>query len=173
VRAVLFEETPEEFARVDIAFRAGADSAMQIRSLALPRARPKAWPELDEEQCPLARKARPQAGRPRPSQEKNVLWVDWQSAWDLNTRYRSMSRGACSGVPMRTFGISGENAGMQEMVDQARCATWRRSASLFRPKSSVLQPKSAVLRPKSAVKSPVRKKTISLQWLTHTAHPVA
>jgi len=37
---------------VEAAFRAGADPAMQTCSIVLPRpARPKAWPELDEEQC--------------------------------------------------------------------------------------------------------------------------
>jgi len=51
MRAVLFEGTPEEFARVETMFRAGADPALQLRSIALPQSRPKAWPELDEEQC--------------------------------------------------------------------------------------------------------------------------
>ena len=51
MRAVLFEGTPEEFARVEAAFRAGGRPGSQTRTIALPRARPKAWPELDEEQC--------------------------------------------------------------------------------------------------------------------------
>jgi hypothetical protein len=51
MRAVLFEGTPEEFARVDAMFRAGGDPALQIRSIALPLSRPKAWPELGEEHC--------------------------------------------------------------------------------------------------------------------------
>ena len=46
MRAVLFEGTPEEFARVEALFRAGGDPT---RSLVLPLCRPKAWPELDEE----------------------------------------------------------------------------------------------------------------------------
>jgi hypothetical protein len=32
-------------------FRAGSDPAMQTRSIVLPQSRPKAWPELSEEQC--------------------------------------------------------------------------------------------------------------------------
>ena len=51
MRAVLFEGTPEEFARVEAVFRAGGDPALQTGSIGLPRARPKAWPELGEEQC--------------------------------------------------------------------------------------------------------------------------
>lgn len=51
MRAVLFEGTPEEFARVEAAFRAGGDPTLKIRSIVLPQSRPKAWPELDEEQC--------------------------------------------------------------------------------------------------------------------------
>ena len=48
MRAVLFEGTPEEFARVEAVFRAGGDPALLTRSIVLPRARPKAWPELGE-----------------------------------------------------------------------------------------------------------------------------
>jgi hypothetical protein len=51
MRAVLFEGTPEEFARVEALFRAGGDPAMATRSLVLPLGRPKAWPELGEEHC--------------------------------------------------------------------------------------------------------------------------
>jgi hypothetical protein len=51
MRAVLFEGTPEEFARVEAMFRAGGDPALLTRSIVLPQSRPKAWPELDEEQC--------------------------------------------------------------------------------------------------------------------------
>ena len=51
MRAVLFEGTPEEFARVEAMFRAGGDPTLRTRSIVLPRARPKAWPELDEEQA--------------------------------------------------------------------------------------------------------------------------
>lgn len=51
MRAVLFEGTPEEFARVEAVFRAGGDPALLARSTVLPQSRPKAWPELDAEQC--------------------------------------------------------------------------------------------------------------------------
>ena len=51
MRAVLFEGTPDEFARVEAAFRAGGDPALLTRSIVLPQIRPQAWPELDEEQC--------------------------------------------------------------------------------------------------------------------------
>jgi hypothetical protein len=51
MRAVLFEGTPEEFARVEAMFRAGGDPSPQTRSIILPQSRPKAWPELDEEHC--------------------------------------------------------------------------------------------------------------------------
>jgi len=51
MRAVLFEGTPGEFARVEAAFRVSGDPTLQIRSVALPQGRPKTWPELDEEQC--------------------------------------------------------------------------------------------------------------------------
>jgi hypothetical protein len=51
MRAVLFEGTPEEFAKVEALFRAGDDPALQSRSVVLPRSRPKTWPELDEEHC--------------------------------------------------------------------------------------------------------------------------
>jgi hypothetical protein len=51
MRAVLFEGTPEEFARVEAVFRAGGDPTMQTRSIVLPQSRPKAWPELGEEHC--------------------------------------------------------------------------------------------------------------------------
>jgi hypothetical protein len=51
MRAVLFEGTPEEFARVEAAFRAGGDPSLQTRSIVLPESRPKAWPELSEEHC--------------------------------------------------------------------------------------------------------------------------
>jgi hypothetical protein len=51
MRAVLFEGTPEEFARVEAVFRAGGDPTMQTRSLVLPQSRPEAWPELGEEHC--------------------------------------------------------------------------------------------------------------------------
>ena len=62
MRAVLFEGTPEEFARVEAAFRAGGDPALLTRSIVLPQSRPKAWPELDEEQCHrLARRVLEQA----------------------------------------------------------------------------------------------------------------
>jgi hypothetical protein len=58
MRTVLFEGTPEEFARVEAMFRAGGDSALQTRSIVLPQSRPKAWPELSEEHChQLARRA--------------------------------------------------------------------------------------------------------------------
>jgi hypothetical protein len=49
MRAVLFEGTPEEFARVEAMFRAGGDPVVQTRSLVLPLGRPKVWPELGEE----------------------------------------------------------------------------------------------------------------------------
>jgi hypothetical protein len=49
MRAVLFEGTPEEFARAEAAFRAGSDPALQTRSIVLPQSRPMAWPELGEE----------------------------------------------------------------------------------------------------------------------------
>ena len=49
MRAVLFEGTPEEFARVEAAFRAGGDPALRTRSMVLPQSRPKAWPELGED----------------------------------------------------------------------------------------------------------------------------
>jgi hypothetical protein len=48
MRAVLFEGTPEEFAKVEAMFRAGGDRTLQTRSVVLPHSRPKAWPELDE-----------------------------------------------------------------------------------------------------------------------------
>jgi hypothetical protein len=51
MRAVLFEGTPEEFARVEAIFRGGGDPTLLTRSILLPQSRPKAWPELDEEQC--------------------------------------------------------------------------------------------------------------------------
>jgi hypothetical protein len=51
MRAVLFEGTPEEFARVEAMFRAGGDPTTQTRSLVPPLGRPKAWPELGEENC--------------------------------------------------------------------------------------------------------------------------
>jgi hypothetical protein len=51
MRAVLFEGTPEEFARVEAMFRAGGDPSLQTRSIVLPQSRPKAWPELSEEHC--------------------------------------------------------------------------------------------------------------------------
>ena len=58
MRAVLFEGTPEEFARVEATFRAGGDPALLTRSTEGPRTRPRTWPELDEEQChQLARRA--------------------------------------------------------------------------------------------------------------------
>ena len=58
MRAVLFEGTPEEFAKVEAMFRAGGDPTMQTRSIVLPRARPKTWPELGEEHgYQLARQA--------------------------------------------------------------------------------------------------------------------
>jgi hypothetical protein len=44
MRAVLFEGTPEEFARVEAAFRAGGDPALHISAIVLPQSRPKAWP---------------------------------------------------------------------------------------------------------------------------------
>jgi hypothetical protein len=50
MRAVLFEGTPEEFARIEAVFRAGGDPTLQTRSIVLPQSRPKAWPDLDEEQ---------------------------------------------------------------------------------------------------------------------------
>ena len=50
MRAVLFEGTPEEFAKVEAAFRMGGDPALLNRSIVLRQGRPKAWPELDEEQ---------------------------------------------------------------------------------------------------------------------------
>lgn len=46
MRAVLFEGTPEEFAKVEAMFRAGADPALETRSIVLPQTRPQAWPEL-------------------------------------------------------------------------------------------------------------------------------
>ena len=51
MRAVLFEGTPEEFAKVEAMFRVGGDPTMQTGSIVLPRARPKTWPELSEEHC--------------------------------------------------------------------------------------------------------------------------
>jgi hypothetical protein len=58
VRAVLFEGTPEEFARVEAMFRAGGDPTLQTQSMVLPRARPRTWPELSEEHShQLARRA--------------------------------------------------------------------------------------------------------------------
>jgi hypothetical protein len=51
MRAVLFEGTPEEFAGVEAAFRADGDPTLLTRSIVLPQSRPKAWPELNEEQC--------------------------------------------------------------------------------------------------------------------------
>lgn len=51
MRAVLFEGTPEEFAKVEAMFRAGGDPSLQTRSIVLPQSRPKAWPELGEEHC--------------------------------------------------------------------------------------------------------------------------
>jgi hypothetical protein len=48
MRVVLFEGTPEEFARVEATFRAGGEPTMQTCSLVLP-IRPKAWPQLGEE----------------------------------------------------------------------------------------------------------------------------
>lgn len=51
MRAVLFEGTPEEFARVEAMLRAGGDPTVQTRSLVLPLSRPKVWPELGEEHC--------------------------------------------------------------------------------------------------------------------------
>ena len=50
MRAVLFEGTPEEFARVEAAFRAGGDPILLSGSIMLRQGRPKTWPELDEEQ---------------------------------------------------------------------------------------------------------------------------
>lgn len=49
MRAVLLEGTPEEFARVEAMFRAGGDQILQTRSIVLPRARPRTWPELSED----------------------------------------------------------------------------------------------------------------------------
>jgi len=51
MRAVLFEGTLEEFARVEAMFRAGGDPTLLTRSIVLPQGRPKTWPELDEEEC--------------------------------------------------------------------------------------------------------------------------
>jgi len=42
MRAVLFEGTPKEFARVEAMFRAGGDPTMQTRSTVLPLGRPRA-----------------------------------------------------------------------------------------------------------------------------------
>jgi hypothetical protein len=49
MRAVLFEGTPEELGKVEAMFRAGSGSTMLSRSIVLPRAKPKTWPELGEE----------------------------------------------------------------------------------------------------------------------------
>ena len=51
MRAVLFEGTPEEFARVEAMFRAGGEPTMETGSLVSPPGRPRAWPELGEEDC--------------------------------------------------------------------------------------------------------------------------
>jgi hypothetical protein len=51
MRAVLFESTPEELARVEAIFRAGGDPTQQTRSIVLPQTNPRIWPDLDEEQC--------------------------------------------------------------------------------------------------------------------------
>jgi hypothetical protein len=51
MRAVLFEGSPEEFAKVEAAFRAGGDPTLQTRSIVLPHARPSTWPKLSEEHC--------------------------------------------------------------------------------------------------------------------------
>jgi hypothetical protein len=51
MRAVLFEGTPEEFARVEAMFRAGGDPTLSVPSIVVRQSRPRAWPELDDEQC--------------------------------------------------------------------------------------------------------------------------
>jgi hypothetical protein len=42
MRAVLFEGTPEEFARVEATFRTGGGQNLQTGSIVLPQGRPKA-----------------------------------------------------------------------------------------------------------------------------------
>jgi hypothetical protein len=58
MRAVLFEGTPEEFARAEAMFRAAGDPGLQTRSIVLPRSKPRTWPELSANHShQLARRA--------------------------------------------------------------------------------------------------------------------